>query len=296
MNLLQNVRRVVAALAEIRAAIIEKGQTPAGKCETFPAAIRAIETGIDVSDTTAIPTHVLYPDYYYGPDGVKTQGRMTHNEPIGTKFCTPATWLTYPPGYYDLFSLVGSTEGTTAKRSDVRKGKFYWDEDCNLVEGNMAEIEQEDVELEPNSSVEFAAGLYKNAFSVFTEGGASDATSGSLDVEYRSIYTIDTGLGSELQHFNLYFKSTAKPSSGNILSSADWNADDPTRYLEGYVYGTSTNHEGGWNLLTLFAPASSYPQSHQAIIDVTDGVVTIKTAGTANPGNGHITWMATKAV
>ena len=131
---------------------------------------------------------------------------------------------------------------------------------------------------------------------VGVEAGASDATSGSLDVEYRNVYTIDTGFGSELQHFNLYFKSTAKPSSGNILSSADWNADDPARYLEGYVYGTSTNHEGGWNLLSLFAPASSYPQSHQAIIDVTDGVVTIKTAGTANPGNGHITWMATKAV
>lgn len=44
-TLVENATRVTNALADIKQAIIDKGQGPEGKCETFAAAIRAIETG-----------------------------------------------------------------------------------------------------------------------------------------------------------------------------------------------------------------------------------------------------------
>lgn len=44
-TLVENVNRVVSALNDIKNAIIAKGVTPTGKCETFADAIAQIETG-----------------------------------------------------------------------------------------------------------------------------------------------------------------------------------------------------------------------------------------------------------
>lgn len=52
MTLLENVTRITSAIANIKAAIIRKGVTPTGKCETFADAIDNIPSGVDVSNDT----------------------------------------------------------------------------------------------------------------------------------------------------------------------------------------------------------------------------------------------------
>lgn len=44
-TLVENATRVTNALADIKQAIIDKGQTPSGKCETFADAIANIDSG-----------------------------------------------------------------------------------------------------------------------------------------------------------------------------------------------------------------------------------------------------------
>lgn len=225
-------------------------------------AVGTLVKGIDVSDTTASAGDVLRGKYFHKADGTLVEGsisRITVHDPT----IRPESGRAFNSGYYPNFELDVDLTASDVSPGDVRSGKKFYDSGNNLQTGTL-------------------------------EVGPSDVTCGVLSVTFKNTYVIDTGFGSDLRHFNLYFKSSA--TSNNLITSSDWNSDDPTRYLVGYAYTTSSSHDGAWNSITQFAPASSYPQSHQAVIDVTNGVVTIKTAGTAAAGSGQIVWTAVKDV
>lgn len=146
-TLTENVKRIVDALDDTRAAIIRKGQTPDGRCETFADAIDNISTGTDVSDTTAIPSKVLQGEVFYDADGTRSQGMMTNNGAMNLR-ATPGVPAAIPEGYYNgngiLVSdgvIVGEVD---AIPSDVLAGKkFYGNSDrgynANLV-GTMTDF------------------------------------------------------------------------------------------------------------------------------------------------------------
>lgn len=75
-TLTENVTRIIEALQDIKEAIIKKGQTPDGKCETFADAIDKISSGTDVSDTTAVEADVIKGKEFYKADGTKVEGSL----------------------------------------------------------------------------------------------------------------------------------------------------------------------------------------------------------------------------
>lgn len=75
-SLVENTERIVNAIKDIKAAIIRKGVTPTGKCETFADAIDDIFVGVDVSDTTASRLTVLEGFDFYNKFGNKVSGEV----------------------------------------------------------------------------------------------------------------------------------------------------------------------------------------------------------------------------
>jgi len=84
-SLTENTARIVEALGDIKQAIIDKGVTPSGKCETYADAIDDIFQGVDVSGDTATEMDVFSGKTFHLADGTQTTG----NAVINNEFTAP---------------------------------------------------------------------------------------------------------------------------------------------------------------------------------------------------------------
>lgn len=79
-TLSENATRIVNALGDIKQAIIDKGVTPSGKCETYADAIDDIFQGVDVSGDTATEMDVFSGKTFHLADGTQATGQAVIND------------------------------------------------------------------------------------------------------------------------------------------------------------------------------------------------------------------------
>lgn len=95
-TLTENVNRIVDALGDIKEAIIEKGVTPTGKCETFCDAISKIPTGVDTSKDTVTQQYLAEGVTAHNALGVQISGELERHNSL--TLTTPM--MSYSNGIY----------------------------------------------------------------------------------------------------------------------------------------------------------------------------------------------------
>ena len=129
-------------LGSVADAIRTKGGTsgsltyPSG----FVSAIQAIQTGTDVSDTTATAGDVLNTKYFYTADGTKTQGSIPSKS--SSDMTVSGGTVTAPAGYYASAQSKsvangtitnntsgGTSSGTINRGSQIKIGAGYYSSD-----------------------------------------------------------------------------------------------------------------------------------------------------------------------
>lgn len=133
-SLIENTQRIINALKDIKAAIIRKGVTPTGKCETFADAIDNIFVGVDVSDTTAAEEHVLYGKVFHKADGNKVNGSMPDNAAVSKTLDATTTSYTVPEGYHNGNGSVAIYPQTKVVTSSPTTQTVYPDNGRVLTE------------------------------------------------------------------------------------------------------------------------------------------------------------------
>lgn len=152
-TLTENVKRVTDALDDIKSSIIAKGQTPSGRCETFSSAIDNIETGTDVSDTTAVADDVLSGKNFYLSNGTKTSGNLTDNKGDYVSIEPQPYSIMYEPPYFAVDKKMCIDETTRlfyvegfgdAIKGDVRAGKTFTSDEGFKITGTLETTDTSD--------------------------------------------------------------------------------------------------------------------------------------------------------
>ena len=111
----EKLNKVLKTKADIKAAIIEKGQNAGDVFSTYADKIRAIETGKDVSGVTATAADVLSPKVFVDSSGNKVTGTIASK--TASNLSANGATVTVPAGHYATQATKSVATATQATPS-----------------------------------------------------------------------------------------------------------------------------------------------------------------------------------
>lgn len=113
-TLFENANRIANALEDIKNAIIRKGQTPTGRCETFSEAIDNIQGGVDTSQDTVSADKLLNGITAHDKNGNQIVGNIAEISQGDAVIYKKNTELEFEQGYYPNTFKVSVDDMTKA--------------------------------------------------------------------------------------------------------------------------------------------------------------------------------------
>lgn len=259
MNLMQNVERISDALTDIKNAIVAKGVTPSGNCETYADAVRAIPqeggTGTDVSDTTLTPDKALAEYVFHVADGSLAEGTI---QSLGAQTITP-----------------GTTEQT------IEQGKYLSGAQTILGDANLlAENIKKDVPI-------FGViGTYEGS-----GGGGVQMASGVVSKAYKTSFNIDLPFEADL------FIGQYRNASGALLGTVSLQRLNESELINQWSFWTSSRNSGATESNHKYT-AGNYNDAISDYVETDYKYITRITVSTATSsasyGSGTMEWFAFK--